>query len=617
MKKKLEAELISIAHRVLKIHNRLEIEQLQQEALNLYEKLSILRFYEENFEPSKPTLSKGALEIALENHEFNAATAVGVEETLTEENNEDNPQVASLFEETAADNSLELEKTVATTLEDEVEVIQEDTVEVALEENVEVADEDTLEDTLENKVEVADEDTLEKDVEVADEDTLEEDVEVADEDTLEEDVVVADEVTLEKDVEVTDEDTLEDVVEVADEDTFDDTLEEEVEVIEEATVEVADEDTVEDEAEVAVEDTFEDEAEVADEDTFEAHVEVANEDILEVADEDTFEAHIEVEETVEADVESIIEESNDLISRLDQDQNTAETALTFGEEIGHLAVQEEEVEEELIPESSPVFLEFNESDKPKTETQTTTSFGYFDNLTTDAAPEAQHEVIETAVEETIFEEEIAAEAPSFIETPEKIDQKTQETNAFFDNLFAGLDDTPVQEEKPQAVQISFEELLGQGYHEPEFVKVQETVTETEIPVAEQTPTQEVIEDTTEETLETPIAPVEVVKTSILERAFSSFHTFGDKKEEPKNHSLNDSLNKTISLSLNDRIAFERNLFNGSAEDLNRVISSLNSLHTWAEAEDFIFNLIKPDYNNWAGQEEYEARFLELVEKKFS
>ena len=47
MKKKLEAELISIAHRILKLKNRSELDQLQAETLNLYEKISVLRFVEE------------------------------------------------------------------------------------------------------------------------------------------------------------------------------------------------------------------------------------------------------------------------------------------------------------------------------------------------------------------------------------------------------------------------------------------------------------------------------------------------------------------------------------------------------------------------------------------
>jgi len=45
----LEADLISIAHRILKLKNKSELVQLHQETQKLYEKLSVLRFVEENF----------------------------------------------------------------------------------------------------------------------------------------------------------------------------------------------------------------------------------------------------------------------------------------------------------------------------------------------------------------------------------------------------------------------------------------------------------------------------------------------------------------------------------------------------------------------------------------
>ena len=81
-------------------------------------------------------------------------------------------------------------------------------------------------------------------------------------------------------------------------------------------------------------------------------------------------------------------------------------------------------------------------------------------------------------------------------------------------------------------------------------------------------------------------------------------------------SLNDIYNSTISVGLNDRIGFEKHLFNGSSEDLNRVLSQLNTVNSWEEAVSFIEDLVKPDYNNWEGKETYATRFMELVEKRF-
>ncbi|MDP5097621.1 MAG: hypothetical protein NWP90_08100, partial [Flavobacterium sp.] len=88
-------------------------------------------------------------------------------------------------------------------------------------------------------------------------------------------------------------------------------------------------------------------------------------------------------------------------------------------------------------------------------------------------------------------------------------------------------------------------------------------------------------------------------------------------QEVKTKSLNDRLTNGISFGLNDRIAFEKKLFGGSADDFNRVISQLNTFDSFDEASSFITDFVKPDYNNWAGQEEYETRFLEIVEKKFN
>lgn len=85
---------------------------------------------------------------------------------------------------------------------------------------------------------------------------------------------------------------------------------------------------------------------------------------------------------------------------------------------------------------------------------------------------------------------------------------------------------------------------------------------------------------------------------------------------PVNKTINDAFSKIVTIGLNDRIAFEKQLFNGSSEDLNRVLSQLNTIETYQEAQDFIEDLVKPDFNNWHGKEEYESRFMQLIEKRF-
>jgi len=62
MKKVLEDELMSLAHRILKLRNRAEIHELKEEAAVLYEKLSVLSFAEKYFEGVKPTIQKHDVE---------------------------------------------------------------------------------------------------------------------------------------------------------------------------------------------------------------------------------------------------------------------------------------------------------------------------------------------------------------------------------------------------------------------------------------------------------------------------------------------------------------------------------------------------------------------------
>lgn len=82
-------------------------------------------------------------------------------------------------------------------------------------------------------------------------------------------------------------------------------------------------------------------------------------------------------------------------------------------------------------------------------------------------------------------------------------------------------------------------------------------------------------------------------------------------------SLNDALKGTgFQIGLNDRLAFVNHLFENNNEDYDRVMSQLTTMDSFEEISDFIENIIKPDYNNWEGKEDYEARFLDTISQKF-
>ncbi|MGC6430383.1 MAG: hypothetical protein ACON5F_05020 [Jejuia sp.] len=83
-------------------------------------------------------------------------------------------------------------------------------------------------------------------------------------------------------------------------------------------------------------------------------------------------------------------------------------------------------------------------------------------------------------------------------------------------------------------------------------------------------------------------------------------------------SLNDRIKSGgLSIGLNDKIAFIKHLFDGNSADYDRVISQLNTIQTLEDAQRFIETIVKPDYNNWDDKEEFEARFVQIIEAKFN
>jgi hypothetical protein len=89
-------------------------------------------------------------------------------------------------------------------------------------------------------------------------------------------------------------------------------------------------------------------------------------------------------------------------------------------------------------------------------------------------------------------------------------------------------------------------------------------------------------------------------------------------DEPKSSrpSINESFaGGHIKLGLNDRLAFTSHLFAGSQEDLNRVVSQLNTFNTYREAIQFIEDIVKPDYD-WSKESDYEERLMDLIKAKF-
>ena len=215
---------------------------------------------------------------------------------------------------------------------------------------------------------------------------------------------------------------------------------------------------------------------------------------------------------------------------------------------------------------------------------------------TEANIQATTPIVEETISDPIIEEKIMV-----TELIEEDIEDEEETIATEQKLEETLN--PISKQKETvAKQISFEDMLVHDYQELDFVKVDD------VPVA--------VEHANEATFEavSPEITSEIEPTSIVEDKVEK--PSEKKQKEDKTTSLNDKLNKGINIGLNDRIAFEKKLFGGNAEDFNRVLSQLNTFDNFEEAESFIHDFVKPDYNNWQGNEEYEARFIEIVENKF-
>ncbi|WP_396143131.1 hypothetical protein [Flavobacterium sp.] len=224
--------------------------------------------------------------------------------------------------------------------------------------------------------------------------------------------------------------------------------------------------------------------------------------------------------------------------------------------------------------------------------------------------EIEPEILEPQPEEKIVVAELTleeSEEEALLETTEVANEVEEEVVLEeVEEIEEQKPETAVKQKEAVAKQISFEDMLVHDYQELDFVKVDE------VPVAVEQANEATFEAVPEVSLD--IEPIiEAESTSMVE---DKVEKPSEKKKEEKKMSLNDKLNKGINIGLNDRIAFEKKLFGGNADDFNRVLSQLNTFDNFEEAQSFILDFVKPDYNNWQGNEEYEARFIEIVENKF-
>ena len=260
-------------------------------------------------------------------------------------------------------------------------------------------------------------------------------------------------------------------------------------------------------------------------------------------------------------------------------------------EIKETVIEETETKNGIAEEISENVSEEIEEVMPVSEQQE------LNELKTEEQPQ------ETAIEEILSEENKLTNIEEVAsETPDEIVEIVEDSEIEEDPIAPAFEISELDEieteldipKKTEAVQISFEDLLGGNYNDTFFVKKQQV---------ENIPTAVVIE--------TPIEEETIQEVKLDEKPKENIE-----KSEPKIVSLNDKLAKGINIDLNDRLAFIKHLFGNSSEDYNRVLNQLITFDTFYETRDFIQEMVKPDYNNWEGKQEYEERFMDIIEKKF-
>ena len=152
----------------------------------------------------------------------------------------------------------------------------------------------------------------------------------------------------------------------------------------------------------------------------------------------------------------------------------------------------------------------------------------------------------------------------------------------------------------------------------DFIKgqpVAETATENFNDREELPPIMDTIKEIVKEIPETKPSVADLFQENSKELSFERKEEVTSTEKEIQK-SLNDKFSKGLQVDLNDRLAFIKYLFDQNANDYQRAISQIATLQTWEHAQKFILEMIKPDYNQWEGKEQYEIRFLKIVENNF-
>ncbi|WP_286440590.1 MULTISPECIES: hypothetical protein [unclassified Myroides] len=336
----------------------------------------------------------------------------------------------------------------------------------------------------------------------------------------------------------------------------------------------------------------------------------------------------EKETVIDFDSTALVEEETEemrheeSVTESEKETEEEETAIEFEqeeeEELIALVEEEEveEVEEEEVDEQKEEELEEEELEEEELEEE---------ELEEEELEEEEEEWTEEDRTETLEEEELA----------DQVVAETIEAEATGE-VAAEMQEEKIEEEEVASLtgdQREVNPFEGFDFGEIEFIRVEDLSKEDTI-LVDDSMFERVVEQ--KESEEENQSTASFFAQQKEEQATQEEEKEEDKEEKNENQqnmlfnldqvsvreprivkkTINDIYRGTIMVGLNDRIAFEKHLFANSSEDFNRVLSQLNTVSTYDEARSFVEHLVKPEYNNWEGKEEYAERFMALIEKRF-
>jgi hypothetical protein len=176
------------------------------------------------------------------------------------------------------------------------------------------------------------------------------------------------------------------------------------------------------------------------------------------------------------------------------------------------------------------------------------------------------------------------------------------------------------EEEEEEEEVEAEVILAEDLEiietPVEVVEQKDTTTGMLVEIIDETPAKQPVQQENVQT-ETKPASDEIRRTVLSERATNNGVTSRNEALSKEDHSLGAILaNKKIddikqAINIGDRFRFQRELFKGNGEDMNKTLNYINQLATLVEVQAFL----QSKYN-WSEDNESAEDFYHIVKRRF-